>query len=48
MHDAHHAGGAHASVNGDAPVDQLLGDHVGGAHFFKRQFGVGVDVFADG
>ena len=48
VHDAHHAGGAHAAVDGDAPVGQLLSDHIGRAHFLEAQLGVGVDVFANG
>ncbi len=48
VHDAHHAGGAHAAVNRDAPGFEFLRDHVGGAHFLEAQFRVGVDVAAHG
>lgn len=48
MHYADHAGGAHAAVNGDAPISELLGDHVGCAFFFEAQLGVSVNVFANG
>ena len=48
LDDAHHAGGAHATVDGDAPLGQLLRDQIGGANFFKTQLGVGVDVTANG
>jgi hypothetical protein len=48
VHDADDAGGAHAAVNGDAPVCELLGHHIGGANFFEAQLGVGVDVFSNG
>jgi hypothetical protein len=46
VHDADHAGGAHPTVDGDAPFRELAGHQIGGAHFFKAQFGVGVDVTA--
>ena len=48
VHDADDTGGAHAAVNGDAPVGELLGDHVGCALFFEAQLGVSVNVFANG
>jgi hypothetical protein len=35
-----------APVDGNAPFGQLGRHHIGGAHFFKAQFGVGVDVAA--
>ena len=47
MHNAHHPGGAHAAVNGDAPIGQLLGHHIGCANFLEAQFGVRMDVFAN-
>jgi hypothetical protein len=46
--DADHAGARHAPVQRNAPTCQLLRDHIGGAHFLETQFGVGVDVPADG
>ena len=48
MHNADDACGAHAAVNGNAPVSQLLGDHVGCALFFEAQLGVSMNVFANG
>ena len=48
MHNADDACGAHAAVNGNAPVSKLLGDHVGCALFFEAQLGVSVNVFANG
>jgi hypothetical protein len=47
VHDAHHAGGAHAPMDGDAPFGQPPGHDIGGAHLFEAQFGVRVDVTAD-
>ena len=44
--DADHAGGAHATVNFNAPLGQLACHHIGGALFLETQFGVGVDVAA--
>jgi len=48
LDNANHAGGAQAAVNGDAPLGQLGGHHVGGADFLKAQLGVGMDIAADG
>ena len=48
VHNADDAGGAHAAVNGNAPVGELLGHHVGCALFFEAQLGVSVNVFANG
>ena len=48
VHNANDTGGAHAAVNGDAPVCELLGHHIGGANFFEAQLGVRMDVFANG
>jgi hypothetical protein len=48
LHDADHAGLAQAAVDGDAPIGQRLGDHVGGAVLLEAQFRVGVDVASDG
>ena len=48
VHNADDACGAHAAVNGNAPVSKLLGDHVGCALFFEAQLGVSVNVFANG
>jgi hypothetical protein len=48
VHNANHTRGAHAAVNGNAPVSELLGDHVGCALFFEAQLGVSVNVFANG
>ena len=48
VHDADDTGGAHAAVNGDAPVSELLGHHVGCALFFEAQLGVSMNVFANG
>ena len=48
MNNADDACGAHAAVNGNAPVSELLGDHVGCALFFEAQLGVSVNVFANG
>ena len=48
VHDAHHACGAHAAVNGDAPVGQLFGHHIGGAHFLKAKLRVCMNIFANG
>ena len=48
MHNADDACGAHAAVNGDTPVSELLGHHVGCALFFEAQLGVSVNVFANG
>ena len=44
VHDAHHAGGAHAAVHGDAPFRQLFRHQVGGALFLEAEFGMRVDV----
>ena len=46
VHDAHHAGLAHAAMKGNAPLRELCGHEVGGAHFLETQLGVGVDVAA--
>ena len=46
--NAHHAGGAQAAVNGNAPLGQLLRHHLGCAHFLEAQLGVGVNVTAKG
>ena len=46
--NADDASGAHAAVDGDAPIGELLGDHVGGAFFLEAQLGVRVNVFANG
>ena len=35
--DAHHAGRAHAAMDGDAPLCQLLHHQIGRANFFKAQ-----------
>ena len=48
MHNADDTGGAHAAVNGDSPVSELLGNHVGCALFFEAQLGVSMNVFANG
>ena len=48
VHHTHHTGGAHAPQNGNAPVGQLLGHHIGRANFLEAQLGVRVDVFANG
>jgi hypothetical protein len=48
LDDAHHAGGAQAAVDGNAPFGELGRHHVGGAHFFEAQFGMGMDVTPDG
>ena len=48
MNNADDACGAHAAVNGNAPVSELLGHHVGCALFFEAQLGVSVNVFANG
>ena len=48
LDDAHHAGGAQAPVDGNAPFGQLGRHHVGGAHFLKAKLGVGVQVAAYG
>jgi hypothetical protein len=46
--DADYTRGAHASVNGDAPLGELASDDIGSAIFLKAKFGVGVDITADG
>ena len=48
VHDAHHPGGAQPPVNGNAPFGELVRHHVGGAHLFEAQLGVGMDVPAHG
>ena len=48
VHDAHDTGGAHAAVNGNTPIRQLLGHHIGGSHFLKAKLRVGVDIFTNG
>ena len=48
VNDTDNTCGAHAAVNGNAPVSKLLGDHVGCALFFEAQLGVSVYVFANG
>ena len=45
---ADHAGAANAAMHFNAPGCELLGDDFGGAEFFQPQFGVGVQVPADG
>ena len=44
MHDAHHTRLAQPAVDGNAPFGELARHHIGGAHFFKAQLGVGVDI----
>ena len=44
VHGSHYAGGTHAAVNGQAPLDEFLSHHVSGAHFLKAQLGVGMNV----
>ena len=46
--NAHHAGGAQAAVDGDAPLGQLGGHQVGGTHFLKAEFRVGMNISANG
>ena len=48
VHDADNPCGAHAAVNGDAPIGQLFGHHIGGSYFFEAQLGMRMDVFANG
>jgi len=48
MHNANHPRGAHAAVHRNAPVGQLLGHHIGCAHFLEAQFGVSMNVFSNG
>ena len=48
LHDTHHPRGAQAAMDGDAPLRQRLGDHIGRAHFLEAQLRVGVDVASDG
>jgi hypothetical protein len=47
VHNANDTGGAHAAVNGDTPIGQLLGHHIGSANLLEAQFGVRMDVFAN-
>ena len=35
-------------MDGDAPLGQLGGHQVGGAHFFKTEFRVGMNISANG
>ena len=44
LDDADHAGLAQPPVDGNPPLGELLCHHIGGAHFFKTQLGVGVNV----
>ena len=44
MHDAHHTRLAQPAVDGNAPFGELARHHIGGAHFFKAQLGVGMDI----
>ena len=48
VHNANDTRGAHAPVNGNAPIGELLGHHVGCALFFEAKLGVSMDVFANG
>ena len=48
VHNANDTGGAHAAVNGNAPVGELLGHDIGRADFLEAQLGVRVNVFANG
>ena len=48
MHDADHAGRSHAPVNLNAPFGQLAGHQVCRADFLKAQFGMRVDITAQG
>ena len=48
VHHTHHTGGSHAAQNGNAPIGELLGHHIGCANFLEAQLGVGVNVFANG
>ena len=47
LDDADHPGLAQTTVHRDAPFGKFCSNHVGGAHFLKTKFGVGVQVAAN-
>ena len=44
LHDTHHPRLAQTPVHRNAPLGELARHHIGGAHLFKAQLGVGVNV----